>query len=370
MDYKLVNWDNLHYDGNNLDSLNKTYNFIISERELGKTTWFWLKKAFRVFAKTKRPSIVLRRRIVDITEVYIEDIEKTINAFNEEPIEFTYRKGAIKEGVLDIYVGDDIFLRVIALSNPLSRLKSLRLDRIKYIVFDEFICNTRLGEKYVDDEAFRFKEIYTTFRRFCYESDPSQLEVLKCYFLGNPYSMYNPYFVWVGVNTKELQPGIIVKGDTWAIECGMLSQELREKILKLNPLYQFDDGYKKYAFFGQAVNDANIQLAEKCPEKFRLRHVIRIDGKYLYVYSDVSDSGFKVWDFTMWACVRDSYDGKNRAVFCFDFKDLITGTILMSVDDRQRFNYFRNCIRFRRIKFETIEASYLAEQIYMNTKNN
>lgn len=45
MEYKLANWDNYHYDGNNLDSLDKPFNFIISERELGKTTWFWLKKA-------------------------------------------------------------------------------------------------------------------------------------------------------------------------------------------------------------------------------------------------------------------------------------------------------------------------------------
>ena len=38
VNYNITNWDNLHYDGNNIDSLNKPFNFIISERELGKTT--------------------------------------------------------------------------------------------------------------------------------------------------------------------------------------------------------------------------------------------------------------------------------------------------------------------------------------------
>ena len=62
--------------------------------------------------------------------------------------------------------------------------------------------------------------------------------------------------------------------------------------LERNPLYKFNDGYKKYAFFGQAINDANIQLENKCPDNFRLRHVIRINGKYLYVYSKAVDGGF------------------------------------------------------------------------------
>lgn len=358
-DYKIVGWDNLHYDGNNLESLNKPFNFIISERELGKTTWVWVKKAVKEFLKNKRTTIVIRRRIADITSTYIDDIAEVINKFLEPNIEFKYRKNT-KDGIVDVYIGDDRFIRVIALSNPMSRIKSLILRNLKYMVFDEFICNTRAGEKYLDDEAFRFKELFNTFQR----ESPD----LRCFFLGNPYSMFNPYFIWINVDTRQLHPGCIVKGSQWAVECGILSDELRAAILKRNPLYQFDDGYKKYAFFGQAVNDANIQLASKCPEKFRLRHVIRIEGKYLYIYSDTSDNGLKDWNFTMWACVRDNYSGSNRTVFCFDFKDLVNNTILMSTVDKARFEYFRNCIRFRRIKFETIEASYLTEEIYLNTK--
>ena len=360
VNYNIVNWDNLHYDGNNIDSLNKAFNFIISERELGKTTWVWIKKAFKDFCRYKRTTIVLRRRIADITEAYIDDIAEVINKFNSERVTFEYKK-TMGTGIVDILIDEERFIRIIALSNPMSRIKSLILRNLKYIVFDEFICNTRGGEKYLDDETFRFKELFNTFQR----ESPD----IKCYFLGNPYSMYNPYFVWVKVDTRQLYPGCIVKGDQWAVECGVLSDELRQFILNRNPLYKFDDGYKKYAFFGQAINDSNIQLEDKCPAKFKLRHVIRIESKYLYVYSETSDTGYKDWDFTMWACVRDTYDGKNRAVFCFDFKDLVNNTILMSKEDRARFNYFRNCIRFRRIKFETIEASYLAEQIYLNTKN-
>ena len=39
----------------------------------------------------------------------------------------------------------------------------------------------------------------------------------------------------------------------------------------------------------------------------------------------------------MWACVRDTYEGENRAVFCFDFKELVANTILMSPEEKARF---------------------------------
>lgn len=365
MNYNLVNWDNLHYDGTVIDGHNKPFNFIISERELGKTTWFWVKKAYREFCKTGRPTLVLRRLIADITDVYINDIQNTINAFQSENTSFIYKKGSIKEGVVDVYIEDKVFLRILALSNPTSRIKSLRLNRIKYLVFDEFICNTRLGEKYVSDEAFKFREIYTTFRRFCYDEDPQLLETLKCYFLGNPYSLYNPYFVWIGVDTSKVKKGCLLSGKTWVVHCGELSNELREYILSKNPLYQFDDSYTKYAFGGEAINDMNIKIVSTQPQNFKLRHVFKIDTKYLYVY--VNTSNQVNWDMTMWACVRSSYEGQNRAIFCFDFKDLINNTVLMSTQDKAYFEYLKQCIRFRRIAFESIEASYLAEEIYKNT---
>lgn len=359
-EYKLVNWDNLHYDGNNLDSLNKPFNFIISERELGKTTWFWLKKAYKAFCKEGRTTLVIRRRIADVTDTYIDDIGEVINKFQATPVEIKYKRGSISSGIVDVTIDDKRFIRIVGLSMPKNRIKSLILRDLKYIVFDEFIADTRGGEKYLDDEAFRFKEIYNTFQR----ESPD----LKSFFLGNPYSLYNPYFVWIGVDTKLLKPGTIVKGDQWAVECGVLTDELRQAILKRNPLYKFDESYKKYAFFGQAINDSNIQLLDKCPDNFKLRHVIRIEGKYLYVYSKAVDGGLTDWNCTMWACVRNTYDGANRAVFCFDFKELVANTILMSKEDKTRFEYFRQCERFRRIKFETIEASYLTEEIYLNTK--
>lgn len=105
-------------------------------------------------------------------------------------IKFAFKKGNIKEGVVDVTVNDKPFCRFIALSNPKGRIKSLHYDDPYAIFFDEFIVDNRNGEKYLADEANRFKELYNTFNRFAVKHGHR----LKCYFCGNPYSVYNPYY--------------------------------------------------------------------------------------------------------------------------------------------------------------------------------
>ena len=92
------------------------------------------------------------------------------------------------------------------------------------MLFDEFIANVRLGEKYLQDEAFKFKEIYNTFQREC----PSGL---ICYFFGNPYSVYNPYFEWLKIDTRKVKPGAYLVGPNYVLECYQLLPEPKRKLL-------------------------------------------------------------------------------------------------------------------------------------------
>ena len=56
-----------------------------------------------------------------------------------------------------------------------------------------------------------------------------------------------------------------------------LKPQLREKILKDNPFYAFDDSYTKYALSGFALNDADIILVPKQPKGFRLDYLFKYD---------------------------------------------------------------------------------------------
>lgn len=307
---------------------------------------------------------MLRRLISDITETYVSDIENVINKFldDDKKIKLVFKKGSQKEGIVDVSIkpADDSteaipFFRVIALSNPMMRIKSLMYPNLGLLIFDEFICNTRLGEKYLPSETFKFSEIYNTFQR--------EAENLRCIFMGNPYSLYSPYFSWIQIETKKLYPGSFTVGDTYVVECYELTDELKQYILNKNPLYKFDQTYKDYAFDGRAVNDRDIRISEKLPDNFALKYVFYIDNKKMCVYRNACVDDNTDW---YWCTINNSYESSRRDIITFDYNSLINGTILLSKEDRKCFIVLKNAFRLRKILFRTIEESYLFERIYEN----
>ena len=355
--------DTIHYSPRRIDSHNKPFNFITSEREAGKTTAILATKIYKEWYHHHRPSIILRRQIVDITETYITDLQDAINDFlpEKKQIEFQFRKGNIKEGIVDVLVRDKPFCRFIAMSCPKSRIKSLRYDDPYLMIMDEFIVDNRNGEKYLVDEANKFKEIYNTFNRFATRHG----HILKCYFCGNPYSVYNPYYVWLNVDLAQIKPGAFIVGSNYAIECYQITQELRDFIKKNNPLYEFDDADPRYAFGGQAINDQTFEIQPKQPEGYRLRHIFRLQNRYLYVYwnNNPREGKFGVDYGRYWIMDKDSYDG-SKTVRAIDFNNLVAGTELVTSDIKLITFRLKQAIGSRDVTYSSIGAGYLTEIIY------
>lgn len=354
----MVKRDNIHFNCRAIDGYNLPFNFIISEREAGKSTAIWLDKAYKAFVENQQTTLVIRRKITHITKSYIDDIAQIINKFTDDNVVFNYAQSSLKEGLVDIYINNKRFMRVCALSCDITALKSLVLLNLRYIIFDEFICNQRFGEKYLKDEATKFMEVYNTFRR--------ESENLKCFFMGNPYSLYNPYFMFFNVDTSKLKRGTIISDKkSYVIQCYEITPELRKKILEENPLYQFDNAYTKYAFEGQNVNDQNIIIKSKCPPAFRMIYVFKSAGKYIAVYQS-----------TLWADDSEIYYyaefingnsvSKRRDIICFDFEELVEQTIMLDPQERYKFNRIKTAMRQRLIAFNSIECYYLLEEIYFN----
>lgn len=253
--------------------------------------------------------------------------------------------------MVDVKIEKRLFIRVIALSNPMSRIKSLMLRNLKYIIFDEFIGNTRLGEKYLANEAFKFKELFNTFQR----ENPD----VKCYFLGNPYSVFNPYFTWIGADLSEIKPGVILYGDNWIIQAYQITDKLKKAILERNPLYQFDDSYKKYAFDGIAINDAQIRVNNKLPENFKLWCILRLEGTFVSLYYNTQPGEDRYW------CKReDNIESTKRTAVCFDFNELINQTAMYTNLDKIRFQDFKVAVGNRRVLYEDIGIGYLIQAVY------
>lgn len=351
-----VTWDNLHYNSRKIDGFNVPFNFVISEREAGKSTYFWIVKCWNEFKKNGTSVIILRRKITHITSAYINDIFKIIRKFEDEKVEYHFNKSDCKEGIVDVYINDKVFIRFIGMSVDITAVKSGVMLQVKYMLLDEFICNPQFGERYLKNEAIKFMEIYSTFNR---ESKNG----IKCYFLGNPYSLYNPYFLYFGVKTSLLKPGAIISDKKqFAIECYQICDELKKQILEKNPLYQFDNAYTRYAFNGEAMLDQNIQVNETLPSNYYLSLIFKVSDKFIGIYKS-DDIVFNIYYATF---IDIEQVSKNRKIYAFDLKDLVDRTILTSNFDKLRFKSLKNAIAKRNIEYSSISVYYLIEEIYYN----
>ena len=362
--------DNLHFEKRQVDSYGKPFNLIVSEREAGKSTT--RTNLYSLNFQHEGTWIALRRQIADCTETYISDIEKILNKFSYVPVRLLYKTSDIKNGIIDVYaaeveIGFDedgkqeeifhnkrLFFRVLGMSNPMSRIKSLMMPNLDGFVFDEYICNTALGEKYLTQEAFRFKEIFNTFQR-------EARKPLKCYFFGNPYSVFNPFHTWLGIDTRKIRAGALIVGKNYVMQCYKIKPELKEQILKRNPLYEFDDAYRKYAFDGLAVNDLRIPILREKPSGAFLAFVLRAEGTWLGVYRlppNLEDRYAYLVDNIEW-----NKDYK-RKVFCFDFNNMESNTLLIQKVLRDKLAYFKFAIANNLVAYSRVDNSYLIEYIY------
>jgi len=349
----MVELDNLHYDFRAIDGYNKAFCFILSPRELGKTTMCWLKKIYLKWKENKRPWIYLVRKSVEISEALIDSVFDTIiNKFTDDNVRPKYAKGSFKEGIVDVYIGNEIFFRIVSLGIDLRRIKLAVLKNIGGVIMDEYIIDPKTKEKYTTNEAFKLKEAYTTWRR-------EAQGLLRVYILANPYSLYNPLFLSWNVDLSKLKRDSFYVGDTFVIHWAVLSEELREHLLEVNPLYQFDEDYNSYALDGNAINDKNIKLG-KLPQNYYLKYCFKVGEKYLGVYEN---SLFDMTQDKFFVQIQNTIS-QYRQVYCFDFNDLVEGTQILSKEERFNFSRLKDAIRTRRISFENINTYYLLLEVY------
>lgn len=366
--------DNMHFSWDDALSYNKTWNFAIGERTSGKSVNSWI-KLYNAFYYCGRPSIVLRRRIVDMTSAYIDDIATLLNKFLKPQfqIQLVYKKGDISSGIGDIYVGraDEnytwvnmktlpVFFRIIGLSTPMNRIKSMMIRNIRYMFFDEFIANTRGGESYLPgDEHFLIEEIYTTYNR-------EACTPIKILGAGNPYSVYCPLFSGLGVDSGKLKPGSFVVGPNYVIDCFQTPPELREKILRENPMYEFDESYRRYAFGGESVNDQNIRLQKTEPPGFKLKWVFKLGKDYLSIHQGRSDKSVDE-PYRYWVCKHGSdwleKVGRRRKIIAFNYADLISGVVKWNPLDHQNLAAIKEAMGQRAVTYNCVDASYMLEDL-------
>ena len=345
-------FDKIHYSYRQIDGYNKPFNFVLSPRELGKTTTMWYEKIYLPWKKDKRPWIYLVRNAVEITEALIDSIADTIlNKFTDDGVQLEYKTTTFDKGIVDVKIKGELFFRVVALSIKMRRIKLAVLKNIKGVFMDEYVINPDMQEKYIPKEAEKIKEAYTTWRRECDG-------LLRFYIVGNPYSLFNPLYVDWNVDVNKLHIGEFYVGNTFVIHYPALSDELYKWLLDHNPLFTADDFYRQYALEGKAINDSNIRIGNH-PKNFSLRFVFRYNRKILGIFQNneyTEDTKYYVEEIDEFSATRVSY--------CFDFSELVEKTIVVSLDERMKFQKLKEAFRKRRVVFHDINCYYYIEEIY------
>ena len=372
--------DNLHYSFRPIDGYNKAFNIVISPREPGKTTSMWMDKIYLPWKKNHKPWIYLVRQAVEIDDALIESIFSTnMNKFTDDNLQPIYKASSFSDGIVDIFLEvkhlekkevkqEDgsmkvqdvevsekfLFFRIVSLNIKMYRIKKAILRNIAGVFMDEFIINPEFAEKYLPKEFERLQEAYSTWRR---EADG----VLKMYFCGNPYSLFNPLFVGLKVDIAKLKRDSFYVGDTFVIHWAILSEELRKKILEENPFYKFDEEYANYAVEGCAVNDKNIRLGKQ-PRNFYLSFVLRMNGKFIGVFQNNYMESLEDRYF----CKFLDEVSARRTIYCFDFTEMVERSILVSMDERMKLKRYKEAMRKRLVTFEDINVYYYMEEVYKN----
>lgn len=353
-----VQRDNIHFNTRAINGYQKSINVLISAREPGKTTSLWMDEIYTPWKKNHFPWIILVRQCVEISDEYISSIfSNNMNKFTDDNVKPFYKPSKMQSGCLDIFIDNKLFVRIIALSMKLKRLKELTIPNCAGILFDEYIIDPRVQEKYLPGEYTKIMEGYNSWKR----GKAPGIKRLKLWILGNPYSLFNPFFVGQGVEVAKLKRGeFYVKGDM-VIQWIVLNPKLREKMLEENPFYEFDEDYKGYALDGNTKNDKNIKLGT-LPRNFSIQFIFKVENKYIAIYKNSFYNEFE--DKYYCDFIKDI--SKYRTIYCFDFCEMVDKSILISIEERMKLARFKNAIRMREVIYSNINVYYFIEGVYQN----
>ena len=318
--------DDIHYNSKRLDSFNKTFNFIISGRGSGKSTRI-LKKVLDAYKRDGSVTLWLMRNETQYTDFYVSSF---LNHFEQYEGLFTKPSG--------VYDGDRNTPVVIfaAISTAMAKIKSIQVDKVKFIIFEEFIPNLRLpNQRYQKNEAETLLTVYDTIAR-------NNNYLTKVYWLGNPYQLNNPYFQFFKIDPKKVREN---KGKIYIphpdIAIDYFDTNAQIKALRAETPYarvaRINDEYYRTSFEGDEASPPTCRVMKVKPESARLSMVIKVEGADLMVYTlmnPIADETYK-WKIFIYWCEIGRYNGQ-RVKLAIDLDDFDETSKMMDSRSSER----------------------------------
>lgn len=184
--------ENLHYDYQKIDSLNCYLNFILADRDSGKT-YGLLKKMIKRHIRYKKEYLYLRRTKEEIRQCR-DNLLNWIIANDEFP-DYEFRCPGSSWQIKHVKEKNwTTFLHMKRLSSA-SATKGYSAPKLEYILFDEFTLEKTTYQRYLDNEIDLLFSLIETIMR--------DNEKIKIYCCGNATSINNPYTLFYGLYSLE-----------------------------------------------------------------------------------------------------------------------------------------------------------------------
>lgn len=263
--------DNIYWDINKLLSFNALLNIVIGERGVGKSYGSKLYVANR-FIKKGEQFVYIRRYKTELKEAMLK---------NSSPIFFEQIANDPKmEGHKFRNTKDTMYIdgKICGYAIPLSIaniLKSATYEKVKTIIFDEFIID-KGNYHYLQNEVIQFLDVIETVAR---------LRDIKVILLGNAISITNPYFAFFDLTLpynsefKTFKDGLIVVNYIR----NMKYREVKKQT-KFGRLIENTE-YGKYAIDNEFLRDSKSFIRKKS-KNAKFFFIMKLGGKDIGIWID------------------------------------------------------------------------------------
>lgn len=316
----------MFYEFNDMLSYNALLNFIIGERGVGKT---YGSKKFAVnrFKKYGEEFVYLRRYKTELKEaVGTKDKPKFFNQIKDE-----FPNDDLTNDSNTFFCNKKICGYALPLSTA-NILKSSSYDKVKTIIFDEFIID-KGAYRYLSNEVEQLLDIIETV---------SRLRDVRVIFLGNAISSTNPYFLYFDLSLPYQKTFKTFKGGLILVNY-IRNLKYRE-VKKKTRFGQLIEGtpYGKYAIDNEFLRDSKTFIRKKTDTcKFYFK--IMLDDKIYGIWTNPKSKLMYI---------SDDYDSKCPIILSLTPDDHTEDTILLRSRESVYYQALIKSFRLSMLRFE------------------
>lgn len=281
----------MYYNGGELLSKNRLFNFIIGNRGGGKT-YHWKVRSVKDFLRTGKQFIWIRRYNTELENIkkWYDDIA---HEFEGHKLEVTKKHIKI-DGMVCGYIG--------ALSTS-QRLKSNAYPLVDKIIFDEFLID-KGSLRYINGEVELMLELVETIFRMRDDNN-------KVIFIANAISIVNPYFTYFNIKPNLDERFTLTKHI--AIELYTNQEYINKKLSTRFGDMIKDTKYGQYAIENKFLRDNYSFIIDRPSKNIAYANTLVYNGQ----------------QFGVWLCT-----GKEQFLYVDNIiEPNCTRTITMNIED-------------------------------------